>query len=221
MVHVEPEEINSEPHEPHERFKADAMLLVPGWGCSDYHKAVFENVLQKEKDGTPLVLDADAIAMAKGMRFSGNTILTPHTGEFSRLVGRKLTANLTNLTNLVKEYAEKLNAVIVLKASDMLIAAPSGELRLVRGGLPVLAAGGSGDLLAGFTVSIAARMAAGLAKVTERSDSCNRTFGTVLFDAACAAASLLEECARRTGKRFADALELADLARSIAGEAWL
>jgi NAD(P)H-hydrate repair Nnr-like enzyme with NAD(P)H-hydrate dehydratase domain len=77
---------------------------------------------------------------------------------------------------------------------------------------PALAAGGSGDLLAGFCAGLAARLGAG---------SENKLSTDSLFSAAVAAASLLAETGRRRKTVFSDPTELAGLSSRIAGSAWL
>jgi NAD(P)H-hydrate repair Nnr-like enzyme with NAD(P)H-hydrate dehydratase domain len=76
--------------------------------------------------------------------------------------------------------------------------------------IPALAAGGSGDLLAGFCAGLAARLCA----AAGNKPPC-------LFPAAVAAAALLAETGRRRQAVFSDPAELAGLASRIAGSAWL
>jgi NAD(P)H-hydrate repair Nnr-like enzyme with NAD(P)H-hydrate dehydratase domain len=58
--------------------------------------------------------------------------------------------------------AERFGAVVVLKGSTSLVAAPHGELFAYAGGGVGLATGGSGDVLAGIAAGLAARGAAPL-----------------------------------------------------------
>ena len=188
---------------------ADAVLLGPGWGKELDRKPVVENALLQEKKGVPLILDADAIALVKDKIFSGYAILTPHPGELSAFSGIAKEKLLSNSGDLILKLARERNAVILSKGHVIMIAAPDGRLGIVDGMKPVLAAGGSGDLLAGLCAGIAARMAQE-----------NRYCG---FDCACIAATLLTEsaCTRRFGKQFTDPIELATRTALLAGEAWL
>jgi NAD(P)H-hydrate epimerase len=109
--------------------------------------------------------------------------------------------------------ASELNAVLVFKSHVTVIASPEQKsLAYVDGMIPALAAGGSGDLLAGFCAGIAARLCA----VAE-----NKLSTDSLFSAAVAAAALLVETGRRRKAVFSDPLELVGLASRIAGSAWL
>jgi len=191
------------------KFTPDAILLGPGWGRDEKRVPVLEKALQKEKTGTPLILDADAVELAKNAKFNGSAIFTPHTGELSRFSGIDkddlLCHPVPALLNLSREY----NATIIFKCHVIHIASPDGRLGIVDGMAANLASGGSGDLLAGICAAIAARMA--------REGRFNA------YNCAAAAVSLLIACAKADDlrKRFIDPLELATKAAGLAGEAWL
>ena len=188
----------------------DAILLGPGWGVKPERIPVLERALALEKQGIPLILDADAIALGRDKVFSGNVILTPHPGEFSKYSGIDKEELLCRPAPILLEFARKRKAVILFKGHVMTIAAPDGRLGVVDGMVPGLAAGGSGDLLAGFCAAIAARMVKG----------CGSFDG---YSCAAAAATLLIASGRsdKLNTRFTDPLELASKAADLAGEAWL
>jgi NAD(P)H-hydrate epimerase len=190
------------------RFSPDALLLGPGWGRGPERLPSLERALALEEGGLPLVLDADAIFLAKGRSFHGNALLTPHPGELAAYSGLDREELLAGPGEALLALAREKRAVILFKSHVMFIAAEDGRLALVDGMNPVLGAGGSGDLLAGLCAGIAAR--------------CRRS-GTDLFTCALAGASLLVRAAAhpRLRNRFADSLELADVAADLAGRAWL
>jgi len=196
------------------RFTPDAVLLGPGWGKSEDRARILENCLRLEEQGTPLVLDADAIALAKGMAFHGNAILTPHIGEFAAWSGLPKDEILNCPIRALRDFSTKAKAVILLKSHVMYVASPDGRIGVIDGMNPVLAAGGSGDVLAGFCSSIAARWRAGALK--------SGAYGG--FDAyACAraAGALLIRASKSVAGKFADPEEIAQAASLIAGAAWL
>jgi len=115
-----------------------------------------------------LVLDADALRpeILSVLPRRGARVLLPHAGEFRRIAGRAMTPSAG------RAYARRMRAIVVLKGA---VTAVTDGRRLVHipfGG-PVLARGGSGDLLAGIVAAVLAR---------------RRTLGLGAFDAVVAAA---------------------------------
>jgi NAD(P)H-hydrate epimerase len=200
------------------RFRPDAVLLGPGWGRNAGRKETLEAALRREGEGTPLVLDADAIALAKGRVFSGSTILTPHPGELANFAGVSKEELAGDPLSILKDAAGKANAVILFKTAVLIIAGPgdSGRrLAVIDGMAPALGAGGSGDLLAGLCAGIAARMRA-------RSLRGGPEPPADVFSCAAVAAALLIAAAKGpASRRFADPLDLARTAAALAGDAWL
>jgi len=200
------------------RFTPTAVLLGPGWGKSEDRVRILENFLRLEEQGTPLILDADAIALAKDMVFHGNAIMTPHMGEFAACCGLKKDEILKSPIQALRGFCAKAKAVIMLKSHVIYVAAPDGRLGIIDGMNPVLATGGTGDVLAGFCSSIAARWRACVLK--------NNGKKSGSFDAyacACAAGALLIKAGKYEGiaGKFADPAEIAHAASAIAGAAWL
>jgi hydroxyethylthiazole kinase-like uncharacterized protein yjeF len=190
-------------------FPPDAVILGPGWGKTIDRANALEKALDMEKNGIPLILDADAIGLVRDTVFNGNAILTPHPIEFSKYTGIELNELLSRPLPILKKFALERKATIVFKGHVITIAAPDGRLAVVDGMTAGLAAGGSGDLLAGFCGAIAARM-----KREKKLDT---------YNCACAAAALLIATGRADNvvNRFTDPVELANIAADLAGSAWL
>ncbi|MDR1863568.1 MAG: bifunctional ADP-dependent NAD(P)H-hydrate dehydratase/NAD(P)H-hydrate epimerase [Treponema sp.] len=192
------------------RFKPDAILLGPGWGKTPDRTLVLKKALKQEKEGIPLILDADAITLAGKAVFSGRTILTPHPGELASYTGIAKEELLARPGSILLDLAREKKAVILFKSHVMTIASFDGRLGVVDGMTPVLSTGGSGDLLAGFCAAIGARMM-------------QDGQGFDGYTCAAAAAALLIASGRseELAGRFLDPLEIADKAAGLAGEAWL
>jgi NAD(P)H-hydrate epimerase len=141
-----------------DRFRPSALLLGPGWGQDPSRQEILEWALEREAAGIPLILDADALRLAKDRVFHGNAILTPHPGEFAVLAGLPPPELPPQPGPLLLKIAREKQAVIVYKSSVIFVAAPDGRLACLDGMEPALAAGGSGDLLAGFCAALAGRM---------------------------------------------------------------
>jgi NAD(P)H-hydrate epimerase len=192
------------------RFKPDAILLGPGWGKTLDRTLMLKKALRYEKEDVPLILDADAIALAGKTVFHGRTILTPHPGELASYAGIEKEELLFRPAPVLLKLAREKKAVILFKGHVITIASVDGRLAVVDGMAPVLASGGSGDLLAGFCAAIGARMT-------------RDGQGFDGYTCAAAAAALLIASARseELAGRFLDPLEVADKAARLAGEAWL
>ena len=108
-----------------------------------------------------LVLDADAlnaIARDTGLRAQVRargarglpTILTPHPLEAARLLGTTAAAVQADRFGAARRLAAELGAIVVLKGSGTLVAAPDGRVRINPTGDARLATAGTGDVLAGW-----------------------------------------------------------------------
>jgi NAD(P)H-hydrate epimerase len=199
------------------RFKSDVILAGPGWGQAVGREALLERVLGAASLGTPVLLDADALTLAGGKRFQGPVLITPHPGELEAFSGIPKEEALARPDEILPGLSRDTGAVILYKSHVMWIAAPDGRLAVVDGMVSQLAAGGSGDLLAGLASGFAARKAAA------RSRSAGAEGGPPAFDwfpCALAAASLLVETAKTAGAGFADPLALAPTAARLAAGAF-
>jgi NAD(P)H-hydrate epimerase len=202
------------------RFKPDAALLGPGWGRGPDRAGILEKYLSLEKEGLPLVLDADAVFLARGHVFQGNALITPHPGEFSAYTGIPAAEILADPVPVLKSAAGEKNITVLLKGSVIYVVSPDGRTGILDGMNPALAAGGTGDLLAGFCAAIGARCRAAAAR-NLRGKAPAASGGFDGYNCAAAAAALLLEAGKRFRRRFIDPLEAAGAAAALAGEAWL
>jgi NAD(P)H-hydrate epimerase len=210
------------------RFEPDAALLGPGWGRGPDRVRILDAYLPCEERGLPLILDADALYLAKGLAFHGNVVLTPHAGEFAVYAGLPKAEILANPGPVLRRFAKEKNAHILFKSHVLYAAAPDGRLGIIDGMNPALAAGGSGDVLAGLCAAIAARQRRASLIASHEEGGGFPSFpggtggnGVDGYACACAAAALFIEAAGAVPGRFIDPGELAGAAASIAGKVWL
>jgi NAD(P)H-hydrate epimerase len=111
-----------------------------------------------------LVLDADALnALAENRQAlsqvaqRGSRVLTPHPGEMARLAGRRTAEVQADRRGLAVAAAREWGAVVVLKGSHTVVAAPDGRLSEDPHEVPALATGGTGDVLAGVIAGLVAQ----------------------------------------------------------------
>ncbi len=144
--------------------RVTAVVLGPGAGVGERLRAEVRTALASE---AAVVLDADAItsfadapealAAAIGAR-QAPTVLTPHGGEFHRLV---------SLLNGFDKIIDKLEqarsssryfrAIILLKGPDTVVAMPDGRASIAGNAPPWLATAGAGDALAGIIAGLLAQ----------------------------------------------------------------
>jgi len=109
----------------------------------------------------PLVLDALAMDVVRqGRRFDQPVLLTPHAGEMAHLSSRSKDEVGRDPESAALDAATRWNAGVALKGATTLIASPAGGRWRHHAGHPGLATSGSGDVLAGLIVGLAAQQLA-------------------------------------------------------------
>jgi NAD(P)H-hydrate epimerase len=137
--------------------RRNAVVLGPGAGIGSATRGQVKLVLES---GRAAVLDADALTSFEGdavalaayvkQSGAGQTVITPHDGEFSRLFNQQLgILEAKDRLSRARKAAAFLGLVVVFKGPDTVIAAPDGRAALSMNGTPWLATAGSGDVLAG------------------------------------------------------------------------
>jgi hydroxyethylthiazole kinase-like uncharacterized protein yjeF len=117
-----------------------------------------------------LVLDADALnAVAQDSHLLDRlrlrreaglpTVLTPHPLEAARLLGCSAAEVQANRLKAVRSLASATGAVVVLKGSGSLIAAPDAVPWINTSGNAALATPGSGDVLSGWIAGLWSQLA--------------------------------------------------------------
>lgn len=157
-----------------------SVLIGCGMGVNGDTAELVGKLLENTEK--PLVIDADALnclSQNTGLLKTCKTkpVLTPHPGEMSRLTGKSVEEITRNPVETALEFTHKYNCVLLLKGANTVISESGSEnVYINKTGNSGLAKGGSGDFLAGITVSLIAQ-------------------GMNPFDAACTAAFLHGDCA--------------------------
>lgn len=136
--------------------RKNAVLIGPGFGVTEQLKSLVPVILRRQR---ATVLDADALSvfspepekLFKAM--TSSAVLTPHDGEFKQLfpdIGGDRLAR-------ARAAAARSGAVVVLKGSDTVVAAPDGRAVINDNAPPHLATAGSGDVLAGMILGLLAQ----------------------------------------------------------------
>jgi len=129
--------------------KIQAFVVGPGLGVGGPTLELIENLRQRSE---PVLLDADAIttvAQAKIASLPRHWILTPHTGEMSRLLGVSSQEIEQDRFAAVAMAQQKYGCVVLLKGRHTLVANRK-TCQIIMSGNPALAKAGTGDVLSGF-----------------------------------------------------------------------
>ncbi|MCL2111649.1 MAG: NAD(P)H-hydrate dehydratase [Clostridiales bacterium] len=149
----------TEPLSPEALAVYDAIAVGPGLGTSERVREIVSYVL--ENYGGAIVLDADALNIIAGtnIKLDPDTIITPHPGEASRLLGTPTDVVQARRDAAAAFLAEAYGCVSVLKGAGTLVSTtdPSLKIYLNTTGNPGMATGGSGDVLTGVIASFAAQ----------------------------------------------------------------
>lgn len=135
--------------------KADSIVLGCGLGKSALARMLVKTTL--EVANCPLVIDADGLniiaesnelfELVKNRK--GDTVLTPHPGESSRLSGRSIPEILDDTVNTAVYLSSTLRATVLLKDHNTVITDGTHTF-INHSGNAGMASAGMGDILSGI-----------------------------------------------------------------------
>ena len=126
--------------------RATALLAGSGMGSEAETLALLAEILAQR--AVPVAIDADGLrpqVVEAATSAKQPMVLTPHLGEFRRLTG----ADANGFDDEIRACANRTGATIILKGPITRVSDGERLGYSVEGG-PVLARGGSGDILAGL-----------------------------------------------------------------------
>jgi hydroxyethylthiazole kinase-like uncharacterized protein yjeF len=145
----------------------NAVIIGPGLGQRQIAIELLEFWLTQN---VSMLLDADALNLIATNPYlqklirkrQAETVITPHPGEASRLLGLSTKHVQQNRTVCALELAKSLHVTCVLKGAGSVCAHYDGRLFINTSGNPGLASGGTGDVLSGVIGSLMAQGLSGL-----------------------------------------------------------
>ena len=137
------------------RFRG--AVIGPGLGGAPETRAAVRALV--EQLASPLVLDADGLNAFEGdagslSKRAAPTVLTPHAGEYARLVGEPVG---DDRVAAARRLARTTGAIVLLKGPGTVIAEPGGRCAITPHDGPWLGTAGSGDVLSGIIGGLLAR----------------------------------------------------------------
>ena len=139
--------------------RVQAWVAGPGMGTGPDAVARLAAVLATD---LPALVDADGLTILSQhpglLPRRAPTLITPHAGELSRLLGTDAAAIEARRLEHARQAAERLGLTVLLKGSTTVIASPGDTTALVNPtGTPWLATAGTGDVLSGLAGSLLAQ----------------------------------------------------------------
>jgi len=136
----------------------NAIGIGPGIGTERETQNALKILIQNSS--VPLVLDADALNILSENKtwisfLPKNSVLTPHPGEFRRLIG--VADNGFDRLQMQKDFSIKYGVYVVCKDAYTSISCPDGEVYFNSTGNPGMATAGSGDVLTGIITGLLAQ----------------------------------------------------------------
>ncbi|MDE2423617.1 MAG: NAD(P)H-hydrate dehydratase [Betaproteobacteria bacterium] len=139
------------------QLSLNCLIAGPGSTAQNYSKELVQHIIQAPY---PIILDAGFLDLLKDPYLEQGiakriapTILTPHPGEASRILGKSIQSRL----EAAREISNKYNAWTVLKGQGTIIHSPLNQWWINTTGNPALSIPGSGDVLCGVIASLVTR----------------------------------------------------------------
>jgi ADP-dependent NAD(P)H-hydrate dehydratase / NAD(P)H-hydrate epimerase len=152
--------------------RISAVAIGPGLGRTPERQALVRELLERIE--RPAVVDADALFGLEPVERGQPTVLTPHAGELTRLLGAEPGWVNAHRLEAARQASERFGAVVLLKGRDTIVAAAPGDglarfdlpgTVICDHGPPSLATAGTGDVLTGVLAALLTQMDAQFAAV--------------------------------------------------------
>ena len=141
--------------------KYSVISVGCGLGNNKFTQKFVKKLIEVVKDiNIPTIYDADAlnIIAEEGITDIGSrSLITPHPGELSRLLGVDIAEIQSARQDYARIAAQKFNCTVILKGHHTIIACPDGKLFKDTTGTNALAKAGMGDVLTGIIAGFVAQ----------------------------------------------------------------
>ncbi|MCB2254763.1 NAD(P)H-hydrate dehydratase [Pseudomonas chlororaphis] len=136
--------------------RASVIVAGPGLGQAAWGRSLLSAAANAPR---PQIWDADALNLLAegGLAMPPGSVITPHPGEASRLLGISTAQVQADRPAAARALSKKYAVVAILKGAGSLIASPDGRLAGCERGHPAMATAGLGDVLAGLVGALLAQ----------------------------------------------------------------
>lgn len=145
---------------------ADVVAIGPGISTSETALSILECVLEHNRK--PLVIDADALnllsenpALLQSFAdYTGNSrdvVMTPHMGEFSRLIQYPVSEIKKDTMKFARSFTHKYHVTLVCKDARTIVTQKNRTPYVNISGNSGMATAGSGDVLTGIIAGLIAQ----------------------------------------------------------------
>lgn len=135
----------------------DVVAIGPGIGSSDDTLQLVRELIDKLPESVNIILDADALrVLTSDSKLSSNIAITPHIGEFARILGGDIEAVKSQRVELAIAFAKNTGCTVLLKGSTTVVTNGHGTY-FSNTGNSGLASGGTGDALTGIISAFIAK----------------------------------------------------------------
>lgn len=144
-----------------DKRKVSVVVVGPGLAVTGKNVAIVSSLLNKCR--LPILIDGGGLGALQDQlgqlenATSKAVILTPHVGEFQRLLHEPLPEDRRQLKPIAAQFAQKYRLTLVLKGHPTYIAHADGAVLENTTGNPGLATAGTGDVLSGIIAGIIAQ----------------------------------------------------------------
>ena len=142
-----------------EAMRADVVAIGPGLSRHPETQELVRELVERVE--APIVLDADGLNAFEergGLRRThGPMIVTPHYAEAGRLSNQTVAEVARDPSGWARAFSDRSRAIVCMKCTPMVIAAPLKPLILNSTGNPGMATAGAGDVLTGAIAGLLAQ----------------------------------------------------------------
>jgi len=137
--------------------RATVVAIGPGVGTDPETRELLTSLIEELDPSIPVVIDADGLLIVPYLnRALHNVILTPHLGEFARLLGKSKESIARRTVEYSKGFAKEHGCILHLKDVPS-ITTNGAQCYYTVNGNPGMATAGSGDVLTGIIAALCAQ----------------------------------------------------------------